>query len=352
MSQKIAERPWGSKGAINRAGEALRIGGRPLSQGQRNALEAWRLTHNDVINAFQSLLRQRAARDKGIEVAQRLKRRLTIVDKLRRYPEMQLSRMDDVAGCRLIFPNISALTSFREELHRAKKIKHVRRNEVTKYDYIASPTNRGYRGIHDVYEYRARQNRSSACNGLLIELQYRTQLQHAWATAVEIVTQKTENEPKFNRGDQRHIRLFCLASEILARVHEQRKSCLPDLSDRQLMQEFETLDSDLAVMGMFYNLAAFKWIDDQAKSKHVILQSTKGRPLKIHAFDLLLEASTSLLELEKEFPDDDIVLVGADRVSEVTSVFRNYFDDVGEFLRLMRSASKELSGDDQPAYLT
>ncbi|MCA1453985.1 RelA/SpoT domain-containing protein [Bradyrhizobium sp. BRP22] len=312
-----------------------------MSGTQIRSLELWRLAHKDVINSFQSLLRQRA-RGKEIEVAQRLKRRSTIIDKLSRYPRMQLARMDDVAGCRMIFPSIVALTSFRDELHRAK-FNHIRKNDPAKYDYITSPTERGYRGIHDVYEYRARRKRSPICNGLLIELQYRTQLQHAWATAVEVVTQLTENEPKFDRGDRRHIRLFCLASEILARVHEERKSCLPDLSDRQLVEELDALDAQIGVMDMLLNLAAFKWIDDQAKSKHVILQSTKAEGLKMHPFDLELEASTALLELEKQFPEDDIVLVGADSVAEMTSAFRNYFRDVGDFLRLMRSGRDGLS---------
>jgi len=253
---------------------------------------------------------------------------------------MQLARMDDVAGCRLIFQSIPALHKFRDELHRAN-FNHVRKNDATKYDYIVSPTERGYRGIHDVYEYRARTNRSTACNGLLIELQYRTQLQHAWATTVEVVTQATENQPKFDRGDRRHIRLFCLASEMLARVHEQRKSCLPDVSDRALVEEFEALDAQIGVMGRLLDLAAFKWIDDQAKSKHVILQLSKDG-LKLHPFDLELEASTALLDFEKQFPEDDIVLVGADSVAEVTSAFRNYFSDVGEFLQLMQTGREGL----------
>ena len=251
--------------------------------------------------------------------------------------------LDDVAGCRLIFSNIDALTKFRAGLHSAK-FNHIRKNDVDKYDYITSPTERGYRGIHDVYEYRARRRRSEVCNGLLIEVQYRTQVQHAWATAVEVVTQRTENEPKFNRGDPRHIKLFCLASEILARVHEERKSCLPTLSDRQVTERFEALDAEIGVTDMLVKLAAAKWIDDQARSKHVILQLNKGEGLKLHPFDLELEASTTLLELEKQFPEDDIVLVGADTVAEITSAFRNYFRDVGDFLHLMRSGRAELSG--------
>ena len=242
MSNQTKERPWGSRGAINRAGEALRAKS-ILSDDQLIGLEEWRLAHKQVINSFQSLLRQRA-RGQQIEVAQRLKRRSTIIDKLSRQSRMQLARMDDVAGCRLIFPNVSDLKGFRDELHQAK-FNHIRKNDAEKYDYIVSPTDRGYRGIHDVFEYRARANRSTACNGLLIELQYRTELQHAWATAVEVVTQMTENEPKFDRGDRRHIRLFCLASEMLARVHEQRKSCLPDMPDRLLVEEFENLDGEI-----------------------------------------------------------------------------------------------------------
>lgn len=342
MTKQTTERPWGSRQAINRAGDAVRT--KSLSDGQVRALELWRLAHKDVINSFQSLLRQRA-RGKEIEVAQRLKRRLTIVDKLSRYPRMQLARMDDVAGCRLIFPNIDALTAFRDELHRAK-FNHVRRNDPAKYDYISAPTERGYRGIHDVYEYRARRKRSTASNGLLIELQYRTQQQHAWATAVEVVTQLTENEPKFDRGDRRHIRLFCMASEMLARVHEQRKSCLPDLSDKQLIEGFDAVDAEVGIMGMLVNLAAAKWIDDQAKSKHVILQiNHQTHELVLHPFDLELEASSTLLELEKNFPEDDIVLVGADTVAEITSAFRNYFHDVRDFLRLMHGARDGLGGN-------
>ena len=81
MGKWTTERPWGSKQAINRAGEALGV--KTLSEGQILVLESWRIAHKQVINSFQALLRARA-RGKGIEVAQRLKRRSTIVDKLSR----------------------------------------------------------------------------------------------------------------------------------------------------------------------------------------------------------------------------------------------------------------------------
>ncbi len=141
--------------------------------------------------------------------------------------------------------------------------------------------------------------------------------------------------------DKIHIRLFCLASEMLARVHEQRKSCLPDVPDRLLVEEFDNIDAQIGVMAQLLNLAAYEWIDDQARSKHVILQLTKD-DLKLHPFDLELEASVALLEFEKNFPEDDIVLIGADSVAEMTSAFRNYFGDVREFMQLINQSKQGL----------
>jgi putative GTP pyrophosphokinase len=112
--------PWGSKGAINRAGQAVRL--RALTDDDRGALDSWRAAHKHVLNSFQSILRNRARRkpdQQKIFVAQRLKRRITIVDKLHREPAMQLARMDDVAGCRMIFLSISVLDKVRSGMHRA-----------------------------------------------------------------------------------------------------------------------------------------------------------------------------------------------------------------------------------------
>ena len=305
-------------------------------------LEAWRIAHRRVINTFQALLRTRA-RNENVEVAQRLKRRRTIMDKLSRFPQMELAQMQDVAGCRLIFPTIEELREFRRELHRAR-FKHVLKNAKDKYDYISLPTDRGYRGIHDVYEFRAQHKDADIYNGLQIEIQYRTQVQHAWATAVELITQLSDNEPKFGRGDERHINFFRLASELVARAHEGEKSCLHELSDADLMAQFDRLESEIEVLRALRELHAYTKIDEVAKSKQLILQMTKGTgDLTVHQFDTEPEASNALLELERDYPDDDIVLVGADSVAEVTSAFRNYFTNVKEFLDLIEKAKAKLS---------
>ncbi|MBK6972019.1 MAG: RelA/SpoT domain-containing protein [Sterolibacteriaceae bacterium] len=141
--------PGGSKSRVNRAGDNVRT--EIASAEDLQVIDEWRAAHRSVLNTFQAILRNRT-RDTGITVAQRHKRKRTIFDKLHRLPGMRLSRMDDVAGCRLIFKNLKALNSFRADFHRAR-FNHKRRNELNKYDYIKHPKDTGYRGIHDVYEY-------------------------------------------------------------------------------------------------------------------------------------------------------------------------------------------------------
>lgn len=345
MTSNVKLPPWGSKSAVNRAGEALRSGN--ITNDQADVLESWRLAHRGVINKFQALLRARS-KGKSVLVAQRLKRRSTIINKIvSRQKGMQLARMDDVAGCRLIFHSIEELREFRDNLHKAK-FHHILKNAKDKYDYIDRPTERGYRGIHDVYECRSRDGEPADSDGLLIEIQYRTHIQHAWATAVEVVARVTanEHEPKFGRGDPRHIKLFRLASEMFARVHENSYACDRQLSDKELVEEFDKLDREIHVMRLLTALAIHKWMYDQTDADHVILQITQDKELELHQFDLELEASASLLELEKKFPEDDIVLVGADTLEEIESAFRNYFNNVEEFLSLYQKARRKLLGDE------
>ena len=86
-------------------------------------------------------------------------------------------------------------------------------------------------------------------------------------------------------------------------------------------------------------LSLNEWVGRQMKADHIILHiAAKDQKLTLHQYDLELEAQTKLIALEKEFPDDDIVLVGAKTIEEVMSAFRNYFSDVRDFLSMMHAA--------------
>lgn len=101
-----------SKGQINRAGNDVR-GGSPPASTSLEVINNWRASHAYILNTFQATLRNRT-RKTDIAVAQRLKRMRTIVSKLDRQQKMELARMDDIVGCRLIFPDIKTLIEFRK----------------------------------------------------------------------------------------------------------------------------------------------------------------------------------------------------------------------------------------------
>ncbi|MGQ7959015.1 RelA/SpoT domain-containing protein [Pseudomonas sp. SP16.1] len=338
MAEENSTYPGGSKSRVNRAGARVRSGEANIED--LLTIETWRAAHRPVLNTFQAILRNRT-RGTKIAVAQRHKRRNTIFGKLLRLPRMELSRMDDIAGCRLIFPSCEELYEFRKLFHSAR-FKHKRRNETDKYDYIKSPKQTGYRGIHDVYEYDVNSNAGNHLRGLYVEIQYRTHIQHAWATAVEVIGFITESQPKFQEGDDRYQRAMALASEILARAHENRKGPLPELTDHDLVNKFVELDKSLALMNMLRGLNA---ADKDVKSnRNTILLFSKTGNLQVKTYRDATEALRELFELEKSFPEYDIVLVRADSSEEVKFAYKNYFSDARDFITLMENGLQKLSG--------
>lgn len=121
-----------------------------------------------------------------VVVAQRLKRMPTILDKLTRHPAMQLTRMQDIGGCRAVFPQggFAYIEGVRRRMRRQ------RWDVVEEYDYIATPKGSGYRGVHVVV---LRANR-------LIEIQLRTEAQHRWAETVEQLGSRAGHSLKDGQG--------------------------------------------------------------------------------------------------------------------------------------------------------
>lgn len=330
--------PGGSKKRVTRAGDAIRSN--TATTDDMDVIYEWRAAHRSVLNTFQAILRNRT-KGKNITVAQRHKRQNTIFNKLRRFPSMQLARMDDVAGCRLIFRTINELEIFRTDFHKAR-FNHKLRNNIDKYNYINSPKPTGYRGIHDVYEYNVRSAAGKYLAGLYIEIQYRTLIQHAWATAVEVIGFITESQPKFQQGDNRYATAMSLASEILARAHENRTGPYPELSNENLVHKFLEIDKELLLVQTLSGLSQAK--THISEKRNTILIFSEDGSLETKSYRDATDALRALFELEKKHPTNDIVLVRADSSDEVRLAFRNYFNDADEFVRLIESGCTIISG--------
>lgn len=335
--------PGGSRSRVNKAGCRLREN-TPTAEDVQ-IIDEWRAAHKAVLNTFQAILRNRT-KGKEITVSQRHKRKNTILGKLNRFPSMELSRMDDIAGCRLIFNDIESLNKFRSELHRSR-FKHELRNEKSKYNYIHTPKDTGYRGIHDIYVYKVNSKNGAYHNGLYVEIQYRTKIQHSWATAVEIIGFLTESQPKFQKGDKRYTELMSYASEILARAHEQSKGPHPDISSGDLVVKFSTLEADLRLMDTLVGIKIANTFNSQRQN--IILVFDNENQLQIKSYADTNSALKDLFRIERENPSYDAVLVKAEKNEDIRLAFKNYFLDAYDFVDLIRSGIVTLMNENSQA---
>lgn len=310
-------------------------------------MENWRASHAYVLNTFQATLRNRS-RESTAAVGTRLKRRATIENKVRRYPDMQLARMHDIAGCRIIFDTIEELLEFRNSLHQAR-FNHKRRgaDDEERWNYLVNPKPDGYRGIHEVYEYDVRSEGGKTWNGLNVEIQFRTYAQHAWPTAVEVAGLLTLNKPKFGQGSPELIEQFKIASELIARHFEGGTSCLPDRTLVQLKSDFKACENQTRIIELFRRVNT-KVVDIDFRKNNVLVfpyvkvEDENTSDLEVYSYDNVFRAIDRYNALEERMSNmADVVLVRADSFDNMRVTFRNYFADTTDFVGMLQEALAE-----------
>lgn len=342
--------PPRSKSAVRKAG--LRISEDNADETDFALVDQWRASHGYVINTFQAWLKRHFAKQPfSIEFAQRLKRRKTVLGKLRRRDSRgnflirDVSSMHDFAGCRMIFESLDDLNQFREYLHSSKvmrNVEHQLRHESEKYNYIKSPKFTGYRGIHDVYKHFPRGTQRSQekkpWDGLLVEVQYRTRAQHAWATAVEISDLLDGEQTKFELDQSKRGRFFALASEIIARSHEGVDRAFSGVSLSELRADLQELESELGILGRLAVLKQFESADRLRRHNVLnIYRDENGKPaLEVLPFSSAAKAIEKSSELESDEESINAVYVRSDNPNQLRSAYRNYFYDPIDFVEIIR----------------
>lgn len=73
----------------------------------------WRVLHLGPLNEVRAIVKRRLE-NLGVKylLAQRLKRMPSIIDKQKRFDSLELSRMQDVAGLRIVEPTIDDIKKF------------------------------------------------------------------------------------------------------------------------------------------------------------------------------------------------------------------------------------------------
>ncbi len=166
-----------SRSQVRRAGARLRQAGAPSEDDQR-IYDAYRDTFAEPLREVSEAIREMAG---GVPVQSRLKRFETVVEKLRRGTS-DLSRLEDIAGCRVVLPTM------REQHQLLDRIRE-RWAVMRERDHQASPRD-GYRARHIVVRAQDRP----------VEVQVRTELEDLWANASEKLATALDPAIKYGGG--------------------------------------------------------------------------------------------------------------------------------------------------------
>ncbi len=340
-----------SKENINKAGVILKnkeIETKESIALAEDALTYWRTIHSPVISDFHDALKGNVhSINKKAIIVQRIKRSHSIIRKLNRITNMKLSRMQDIAGIRVILENIEEVYKLVEVLKDSSFI-HELKNEK---DYIMEPKESGYRGIHQIYKYNNPNMPES--NGLYIELQIRTKLQHVWATAVETMSTFLGTHLKFEEGQPKWLNYFALTSSAYSFLEKS-----PSVPKYQKHNERATLE--MAIYEYNYNkineaLSAYSVAAnfictkvDDSKKYHIVTLDTKVRRVKVDSYtdSEIDKANKAYTEIERKNLNNSSkqsVLVSTDSINELQEGFPNYFLDIKNFLAQMESMKRKLA---------
>lgn len=326
-----------TKSSVRKAGKRIVAAGSldAASAEDIAVIDSWRKSHLKPLTAISMWLRAPSQESTGLSPAQRLKRLNTVLDKIISGRAKDPSSMQDLGGCRLIFQDLSQIQDFRRYMEKESRKRHDLLHDPKKYDYIANAKATGYRGVHYVYGYRPSSPLNAELDGLKIEVQLRTNVQHAWATAVEIADLVFGARTKFEDGTGEYGEFFRLSSEILARHHEGQLGCLAEISNAELKERFEESEEKHQVLD---RLDKLKEQGDLEKIKeHTVLAFRSDDKLEIYGYKKAARAVEKEQELIYDPSCLHVVYVSASTPAAIRNSYRNYLTNPADFVKLMRS---------------
>ena len=346
--------PEFTKRQINDAGTTIRTFPSESHEykGALQIIDNWRSAHAYPMHVFYMNMRRKAGSREDILVAERLKRMESIVGKLKRENGMQLYRMQDLGGCRMVLPTLDEVYAVSEQIKNSR-IRH----ELKKVnDYIRGegpgqgPKSSGYRSLHMVYRFHTDTPDKEIYNQypMLVELQLRTHLQHIWATALETIGLFTNQALKAGQGNEEILRFFVVISSLFA-IREGCPVVPGTINDeRELVSEIEQLNDQYHVLDM---LRAIRVTIDHdvdripdKKGYYILQLNYTTHLLKRYFFKPSeLERANAYYDYLEQHKGDqllDIVLVRAASYETVKAAYPNYFLDIGEFIRIVEDYLK------------
>ncbi len=273
--------------------------------------------------------------------SQRVKRMTSIIEKLRLNASagMCLGGLQDIGGARFVFDTLDELKACQDTLRTFVPEQFTL--EKTK-DYIVEPKDSGYRSIHYVYKY---YSDDADYDGLRIELQIRTRLEHSWAMAVETASLISRTSLKANIEDNSVWRdFFRLVSAIFAQkenspvnlryaeyTHERYCNDYIDFLDKhKLLDQLQALRVTVNDEGLFaggntgYCLLLINFRDRIVTPRQYSLEQED-------------DASAMFTQTEQSLnADEAVILVSIEKMQELREAYPSYFLDTNEFITALK----------------
>ena len=355
--------PAPSKRQIKKAGKVLIDQARTEDERReaRRIIHQWRRSHNVPLARLRQNLARNVSDFGGGRPVGRLKRLPAIAAKLRHKRSIDLSSMQDVVGCRAIVPTDSirdVVNTFAKSSSRHRLLKQ--------YDYLSVPKASGYAGYHLVYQY---QDSDPLYHGKTVEIQLRSPLQHAWATAIEVVDTFTNQSLKSGDGDVHWIDLFRLLGSLFSLREGFSPAPGTSHSQEDLLREIRRLsgilnavqclesyrEQDVRVIERLRHDVYRYSGDHNAGRQYVLLELSMVRNVPelrwmayrtyreaIDAYDLAEE--DDILRLIKGEGSRDIVLIRIPTLEKssildlIRPIYPNYFADTRMFVAELKEA--------------
>lgn len=307
---------------INKIGENIAARGGEITPEELEQLQEFRTSFSKpLVNVF-NITRELADKvNQSSILAFRLKRIDTIINKLSREKEMDLSRMGDIGGIRCIFYN-------EAEIYKAKVlIENTFESGGKTRDYIKEiHRDIGYKSVHMYVKDPISQKR--------IEIQLRTRNHHNWATLIEITDLLY---------DLRLKELGFESNEKFGKFHALMSSD-KELSKVEAELVYEVLDKYdfISVLSKTFrkNNAEVKkrWSSEEKNNSFFLIEASKKDIPVLKSFKTFEEAEHAYFEKYKENSSAEIVLTSIKKPNfkQISVAYANYILSYHTFMSDIR----------------
>ncbi len=293
------------------------------------------------LNSFQISLRKKVnIVDKNGLVSQRLKRTPSILSKLGRNRAMQLARMQDIGGIRTVVGDMQQVRAIQDGYKKGTRAFSVVSGGK---DYINYPKDSGYRSVHMIFKCKG---------GFSIELQIRTIIQHAWATAVETMGTFLEHSLKSSEGPDEWLEFFSLASSAFAILENTpRAPAYEKYSAKGVFEKLLNKEQELDVLNSLtgFRLAARHITNDKNKGRyHLVTLDLDEKMARIRSFmpkeiDMANIEYSKMEKLVSSGKNMQVVLVSSESISSLKKAYPSYFLDAQLFAKKVALVKNECS---------